>query len=249
MRNMVPARTLVRRSRNLALLAIFIVVLGILAIIMSSFMNSVPLVVSDNPNYGFYQFAITALMWLGAILILISILMFVRAFTWKRDNPVAEQVGAILESELNLDDRYAYIRNLSRFSIGYVDAVLVGPPGVLVMRITTRGGVYFNQGAKWSKQHDKDKWSALRWSPSEEVVSDVKKIREFLQTRGLSQIPVFAVVVFTEDAPLTRVTTEKPVVPVMQPFEMTYSLENSYFSKRDRLDQLTVNNVIKTLFG
>ena len=117
MRNMVPARALVRRSRNLALLAILLIVLGILAIIMSSFMNAVPLVVSDNPNYGFYQFAITAFLWLGIILILISLVMFIRVFTWKRDNPVAEQVGTILESELNLDDRYAYIRNLSRFSI------------------------------------------------------------------------------------------------------------------------------------
>lgn len=107
MRNMVPARALVRRSRNLALLAVFMIVLGILAIIVSSFMNAVPLVVSDNSNYGFYQFAITAFLWLGAILILISILMLIRVFTWKRDNPIAEQVGNILEQELNLDDRYA----------------------------------------------------------------------------------------------------------------------------------------------
>ncbi len=249
MRNMVPARALVRRSRNLALLAVFLIVLGIVAIIISSFMATVPLVVNDNPNYGFYQFAITAFMWLGGGLILLSLILFIRAFTWKRDNPIAEQVGEILENELNLDDRYAFIRNLSRFAIGYVDAVLVGPPGVLVMRITTRGGVYFNQGSKWSKQKDKANWTALRWSPSEEVVADVHKIREFLQTRGLNQIPVFAVVIFTEDAPVTRVTTENPVVPVMQPFEMAYSLDNSYFAQRDRLDQLTVNNVIKTLFG
>ncbi|MGB7338455.1 MAG: NERD domain-containing protein [Phototrophicaceae bacterium] len=249
MRNMVSARALARRSRNLVLLAIFIVVLGLVTLIISSFMDVVQLIPSTNPNFGFYQFTINATFWLGVILIISSIAMFIRAFTWKRDNPIAAQVGDILERELNLDDRYAYIRNLSRSAIGYVDAVLVGPPGVLVMRITTRGGVFFNQGSKWSKQRDKANWKPLSWSPTEEVATDVGKIREFLQTRGLTDIPVFAVVVFTEDEPATRVTTENPVVPVMQPFEMAYSLENSYFADRNRLEQLTVNNVIKTLFG
>lgn len=249
MRNMVPARSLARRSRNLMLLAVFIIVLGILTIIVGSFMNLVPLVVPNNPNYEFYQFSADALIWIGGIAIAISVMMLIRAVTWKRDNPIAELVGNVLEQELNLDDRYAYIRNLSRLSIGYVDAVLVGPPGVLVMRITTRGGTFFNEGSKWLEQRDKGNWKPLRWSPTEEVAEDVRKVREFLQTRGLPEMPVFAVVVFTEDEPATRVTTEKPVVPVMQPYEMAYSLENSYFAQRDRLDQLTVNKVIKTLFG
>ena len=249
MRNMVPARSLARRSRNLMLLAVFIIVLGILAIIFGAFMNLVPIVVEDNPNYGFYLFVADALVWVGGFAVLISLGLLIRAMTWKRDNPIAELVGNVFEQELNLDDRYAYIRNLSRFSIGYVDAVLVGPPGVLVMRITTRAGTFFNEGSKWLEQRDKGNWKPLRWSPTEEVAQDVRKVREFLQTRGLPEMPIFAVVIFTEDEPATRVTTEKPVVPVMQPYEMAYSLENSYFAQRDRLDQLTVNKVITTLFG
>lgn len=248
MRNMVPARSLARRSRDLMLIAILLLVIGILALIASSFMNSIPIVAEGTENRDFYEFAITAFAWMGGLIIALSLLMLLRAFTWKRDNPIAAQIGDVLEQELNLDDRYAYIRNVSRFAIGYVDAVLVGPPGVLVMRISNKGGVFFNQGSKWMKQRDKDNWQPLNWSPSEEVATDVKKVREFLQTRGLPEIPVFAVVVFTEDQPATRVTTENPTVPVMQPFEMAYSLESSYFAQRDRLEQLKVNEVIKALF-
>lgn len=249
MRNMVPARALARRSRNLALVATLVILLGIVVIVISSFMSVVPLVGPDNPNFDFYQFAIQLFRWVGAFLIATSVMMFVRAFTWKRDNPIAEQIGDVLESELNLDDRYAFIRNLSRSQIGYVDAVLVGPPGVLVMRITNRGGVFFNQGSKWLKQRDKDNWKPLGWSPTNEVAADVSKIREFLATRNLTEIPVFAVVIFTEDQPATRVTTENPVVPVMQPFEMAYSLETTYFADRNRLEQLKVNSIITALFG
>jgi hypothetical protein len=248
MRNVVPTRSLRRRSGALLLGAALVVVLGILSVIISQFLRTVPLVVSDNPNYGFYLFSQSALLVLGFILIVVAIVMAIRAITWKQDNPIAEEVGRVLAGQLNLDDRYSYIRNLSRVSIGYVDAVLVGPPGVLVFRVTERGGTYFNQGAKWMKQKDKGEWQSLSWSPTVEVVEDMRKVREFLQTKGLAQIPIFGVVMFTEDAPATRVTTENPSVPVLQPQELAYGLEDTYFAQRDRLDQLTANKIAETLY-
>jgi hypothetical protein len=248
MRNVVPARALRRRSGVLLFGAGFLAVLGILAIAIGSFLATVHLVVADNPNYAFYVFSYSALPWLGFILITIAVLMVIRALTWKQDNPIAASAGQVLANELNLDDRYSYIRNVSKASIGYVDAVLVGPPGILVFRVTERAGTYFNQGAKWMVQKDKGQWQALNWSPSKEVVDDIRKIREFLQTKGLAQIPIFGVVMFTEAAPATRVTTENPSVPVLQPQELAYGLEDSYFAQRDRLDQLTVNKIAETLY-
>ena len=248
MRNVAPARALASRSRNLLLIAALILVLGGLAIVMSFFFKTVPLVVPDNPNYGFYVFAQTALLWLGFIFITLSVLMAIRALTWRQDNPIAAQVGDVLANQLNLDERYSYIRNLSKMTVGYIDAVLVGPPGVLVVRVTERAGTFFNEGAKWLKQKDKGQWQSLNWSPTSEVIEDIKKTREFLGSRGLSQIPIFGVVIFTEAEPATRVTTENPVVPVLQPHELAYGLEDSYFAQRDRLDQLTANKVAETLY-
>jgi hypothetical protein len=248
MRNVVPSRALRRRQGALLLATVLILVLGILSAILGQFFRTVPLVVADNPNYGFYQFSQTALLVLGFIMITVAVLMGIRAFTWKQDNDIAFEVGQVLSNELRLDDRYVYIRNLSRMSIGYVDAVLVGPPGILVFRVTEKGGTFFNQGAKWMRQQDKGQWQSLNWSPTAEVVIDMKKVREFLQTKGLAQIPIFGVVMFTENAPATRVTTENHAVPVMQPQELAYGLEDSYFAQRDRLDQLTVNKIAETLY-
>jgi Nuclease-related domain len=249
MRNLVTARALARRSRNLLLLSILVFLAGVLTITIGLFMRSIPLVVPSNPNYDFYITVREILVWLGGGIIIIAALMILRALTWKRENLIATQIGQILAQDLNLDDRYAYIPNLSRRTIGYVDAVLVGPPGVLVFRISERGGTFFNEGSVWMKQRDKGDWQALRWSPTREVVEDVNKIREFLQTRNISEIPVFPVIIFTEDQPETRITLEKPTVPVMQPPELSYGLSNSYFGKRDRIDQLTANKVTDTLLG
>lgn len=248
MRNVVPARALARRKGGLLIGAGILIVLAILAFAIGSFLATFPLVVSDNPNYEFYTAMPSILFGLGFIFIVAAVFMGIRAFTWKTDNDIAMRAGQVLAGELGLDDRYSYIRNISKLSIGYVDAVLVGPPGVLVFRVTEKGGTYFNQGAKWMRQRDKGQWQAINWSPTKEVTDDIRKVREFLQTKGLAQIPIFGVVMFTEDSPATRITTENPSVPVLQPQELAYGLEDTYFSQRDRLDQLTVNKVAETLY-
>lgn len=249
MRNLVTARALARRSRNLLLVSVLVILIGVLTIAIGFFMRSIPLVVDSNPNHDFYVTVRNALIWLGGGIILIGAAMVLRALTWKRENPIATQIGRVLAQDLNLDDRYTYIPNLSRRTIGYVDAVLVGPPGILVFRISERGGTFFNEGSVWMQQRDKGNWKPLRWSPTKEIVEDVNKIREFLQSRNISQIPVFPVIIFTEDQPETRVTLEKPTVSVMQPHELAYGLSNTYFGKRDRIDQLVANKVADTLVG
>jgi hypothetical protein len=249
MRNLVTARVLARRSRNLLLVSILVILLGVLASTIGFFMRGIPLVSRGTPNYDFYVTVREVLVWLGAFIVVAGGVMILRALTWKRENPIATQIGRVLAQDMNLDDRYAYIPNLSRRAVGYVDAVLVGPPGILVFRITERGGTFFNEGSAWMKQRDKGDWIPLRWSLTREVIADVTKIREFLQSRNISQIPVFPVIVFTEDPPQTRISMEKPTVPVLQPQELSYGLANSYFGERDRIDQLMVNKVVDTLVG
>ena len=99
------------------------------------------------------------------------------------------------------------------------------------------------------KQKEKGEWQSLRWSPSRECVDDIKKIREFLAARGHADVPVFGVVVFTEEEPATLVTTENPLMPVLQPNELSYGLADTYFAKTDRIDQQTANDVATQLYG
>jgi hypothetical protein len=247
MRNVVPRVALARRSRLLLLGSVLIFLLGVTALVVSVFMQTVPFVVPANPNYGLYIAVRTGLFILGVVLIVLSVIGAVRALTWKQDNVLAEAIGDALAEFL--DERYVYIRNVSRASLGYIDALLVGPPGVLVFRITQRSGVFYNEGARWMKQRDKGSWRTLRWSPTREVVQDVEKVREFLEARSLPDVPVFGVIVFTEAEPATLVTTDQPVVPVIQPHELSYELEDSYFSKKDRINQITANKTATLLYG
>jgi hypothetical protein len=246
MQNIVPARSLARRSRNLLLGAALVVFVGIILISASFFMRTVRLVVPNNPNYELYNFGKIAFLWLGVWLIIVAIVMAIRAVTWKRDNVLAQQIADSLSQFL--DKQYVYVRNLSRFSIGYVDAVLLGPPGILVFRITQKGGVFYNKGQYWMKQKEKGEWESMSWSPTKECVDDIKKIREFLAARGLPDIPVFGVVVFTSEPPETIVTVEDPLMPVLQPHELSYGLIDSYMADTKRIDISTVTRALNLLY-
>jgi hypothetical protein len=79
MQNIVPARSLARRSRNILLGAAFLILSGILLLTVSFFMQTVRLVVPSNPNYGLYTFATSAAIWLGGLLIIVGIALIIRA--------------------------------------------------------------------------------------------------------------------------------------------------------------------------
>lgn len=244
MRSVIPSVALARRSRNLLLAGILVALLGGVAFTVSLFMRAVPIVVSSNENFGFYVIMRELLGWVGGVIFFIALAMITRAVTWRQDNKLATVIGDTLDDFL--DERFIFIRNISKFSVGYVDAVLIGPPGVLVFRITQRSGVFFNEGTRWMRQLDKGQWRALRWSPTDEAVQDIQKLREFLQARNLPEVPVFGVVVFTEDAPATSVSVEDPVVPVLQPRELQAGLRD-YFG-RDRIAQAAANQVARVLY-
>jgi hypothetical protein len=247
MRNVVPEGALERRSRSLLLAGFVVLLFGALIAVAGMAMFVIALVVPSNPSYDLYDTTRKGVVVLGVIVMLIGFLMVGRALTWKRDNPVAEIAGNWLTD--HLDDRYVFIRNVSKVALGYIDAVLIGPPGVLVCRITDKTGVLFNEGGRWLRQRDKGQWGTMRWNPTQEAVDDVKRLREWLKTRGIPDAPVFGAVVFVQEAPSAQVTAKSPIVPAIYLSEMTDEIRNPYFAKQDRLAQPVVNQIATLLYG
>lgn len=246
MQNVVPARALARRSRSLIFAAVVIFVLGIFVAVLGVVLLQIPLVVPSNSNFTLYDSARRGLIGLGVVLGVLAVLMALRGITWKTDNQLAASTGEALTDFL--DERYIFIRNISKRALGYVDAILIGPPGLLVFRITAKEGTFFNEGPHWLRQKDKGDWVTMRWSPTRETVDDIRKVREYLDARGLPDIPVFGVVVLTKDAPLAQVSQQNPIVPALHPNELSYDLSDTYFAK-DRIDQATVVRIAEMLFA
>lgn len=246
MQNVVPGQALSRRSRRLLYGAALVAFLAIIAAVIGTVLRFIPLVVPSNPGYERYVLVYNALLVIGGVLLITVAAMCVRALTWRQDNTLALSTGEHFAAFL--DKHYIFIRNISKRDIGYVDAVLVGPPGVLVCRICDKPGVYYNEGDKWMQQRDQGEWQTLSWSPTDEAVADIRKIRDYLESHQIQNPQVFGVVIFIEEPPATVVTTTNPTVPVAQLAELQDRLSGNYFALLDRHTNSTVTRMAELLY-
>src|SRR5262245_9838363 len=118
MRNVVPEGALERRSPSFLLAGFIVLLLGALIAVVGMTLFVIPLVVESNPSYPMYDTARKVVIGVGVVVMVIGFLMVARALTWKRDNSTAEIAGNALASQL--DDRYVFIRNVSKVALGYV---------------------------------------------------------------------------------------------------------------------------------
>ncbi len=245
MQNVAPTRRLNRRSRDFMVAAALVFLFGAALAVAGITLHVVSLVVPFNRGFAIYDLTRKALISLGFGLAFVSMLMALRAVTWKTDNALAWRLGESLA--LELDRRFVFIRNISKGPLGYIDAALVSHHGVLVLRITDRRGRFFNEGGDWLRRDRRGKWRALRGSPTRDVVRSAFKVRALLKRYQLSEAPVFAAVVFTRAAPEVELELREPAVPVLSAGRFTAELSDSYFA-RSRLDAGTVQRVVNLLY-
>ena len=245
MQNVAPTRRLNRRSRDLLIAAAFVFLLGAALLVGGISLHIFSLVVPYNPGYAVYDLTRKAMLPIGSSITVAAMLMALRAMTWKTDNTTAYQVGELLAERL--DRRFVFIRNISKRTIGYVDAALVSQHGVLVMRVTKRRGEYFNEGGQWLRRRRNGNWRLMRWNPTREVVASASKIEQFFSDYQLPSVPVYAAVVFTREAQDAQLKLRGPAVPVAHANSLIDSLRDSYFAE-NRLDAATVQEVVNLLY-
>jgi hypothetical protein len=243
MRNVAPSYALVRRSRQLLLLAFLTVSVGIFIAVIGLALFVLPL--APLSNQGFLSTIQNLVFLFGVFVGIIGLGMAVRAMTWKTDNDLAMITGSHLSQFL--DDRYTFIRNVSRLGLGYIDAVLVGPPGALVFRILDNTGIHFNEGANWMKQNERGEWVPMRLNPTRQAVEDIRHLREYFVKRRLPEIPVYGVIAFTHGQPTVQVSSQNAVVPSAA-LDGLMEVLNSNYLAQERIDQPTVDAVIRTLY-
>jgi hypothetical protein len=245
MRNIAPTRSLTRRARNFLQLAFFVVAFGAFMSVAGLFMTAIPLVA--NPSTGVYNFVKNALFIFGIVVALVGVVLAVRAVTWRTENDLARIVGNALGAYL--DERYTYIRNVSKMGVAYIDAVLVGVQGVLVFRIIDKNGVYLNEGDRWLRLNPRDRrWVPAGIDPTRQALADIRNLQTYLSQRGLPpDTPIFGVVVFIKDAPLVQITHKSPVLPSTQLSGLYAALQSNYLAK-ERISRGAADAIIRLLY-
>ncbi|MBP8973453.1 MAG: NERD domain-containing protein [Anaerolineae bacterium] len=238
MQNINPSQNITRRGRYYLFLGGLAFFGGAIAVALGVLFIFFPL--WDSFFFDLFQI----LLIVGGVVALVVGLVFVyRALTLQKDNPLAYAVGEGMSQFL--DERFTYLRNVSKRHVGYIDAVLVGPPGVLVFRIVDYAGTWINERAEWINQARDGKLRSARTNPTREVVRDVVALRKFLAQHGLENVPVYAIVVFT--SPNVRLSADGPVVPICE-IPTLYQIMRRDYLTDDRITpqmaQQTVSAII-----
>ncbi len=221
MQNLNPTRIIARRGRDIMLVGALLLLGGL---VVSGF-GFLVLVIIASTLIG------TIIAVAGLILLGVGVGFIVRGLTYSKDNEIARVVGDLLGKEL--DAKYVFIRNLSRNRLGYLDALLVGPPGALVFRVTDIGGIFLNEGADWLERQGGQSFALSRNNFTRECVTDIHALRNYLARRGLSDIPVYGVVVFTNGQ--AQISTRQPVVPVAELRTLMVVLRRDYLAEQNRI--------------
>jgi hypothetical protein len=233
MHNLNPTRIIARRGRDSLILGARLLLAGL-----------------ATGGIGFLISLLSISSFLGLVFFIIAIVLgiagvvsMIRALTMRMENEAALQVGQVLEREL--DQRYSYIRNISRRGLGYVDALLIGPPGSLVFRIVETPGVYLNESSDWLERPEGKPFVLSRLNATRECINDVYALRTYFRKRNLPMVPVYAIVVFSN--PGAQVSARQPVVPVAD-LQTLLRVMGSDFLAETRIDQPTVDAAVKAVY-
>ena len=207
MQNINPSNNVNRRGRFYNVMGILVCLGGLMACAMGVLFFLLPVLGSSLSTP-----AAICLNVAGVPMALGGIALLFRGTTLKKDNMVAYDVGEVIRTWA--DNRYTYIRNLSRRGLGYIDGVLVGPPGVLVLRTVEYPGEWVNERVEWRYRDKNGKLRSAPNNPTRECARDVYAVRKLLAQRQLGNIPVYGVVVFANDK--VELKGQGPVIPIAE---------------------------------
>ena len=234
MQNLNPIRIVARRGRDLELIGATALLGGLVIGALALFAM---VILQLSSIIG------VIILLIGVVAIIVGVGFIIRGLTYRHDNLPAKVVGDMLAQEL--DQRYVFIRNIGRRGLGYIDAVLVGPPGALVFRITDASGVFTNERADWLQKDSSGRFNTMRQSFTRECITDIHALRDYLAHRGLSKVPVYGVVVFVN--PQVQVSTRQPVVPVAQLSTLKTVLQRDYLAQ-DRIPPDVVKKTVDVVY-
>jgi hypothetical protein len=246
MLNKAPSRSLARRTRQLFLFAFILGSIGVFVTAVGIFLYFVPFAAPGTGGDQIQQILSAAAITLGVLTFLVGFGLAVRALTRRRENDLALTTGEHLLQFL--DERYRFIRNINRPKLGYIDAVLVGPPGILVFRLLNNTGEFLNEKGGWVQRDRQGTWVPMRMNPSNEAIVDVKAVRKFLESHKLRDLDVYGIVVFIQEPPAATFQVKAPIVPVTYLSGIIDTLKYNYLAK-ERLSASTIEKVTQLLLG
>ena len=242
MQSINPSNKVNRRGRFYGSMGLLVFLLGLIGSAFGILLSVLPLFGDGASSIGAVCFNIV-----GIPIALAGIGLIVRSFSLKKDNLFAYEVGEYLKkTSLNNDARYTFIRNISHRRLGYIDGVLVGPPGALVFRTVDYKGGWINERTEWRRRGKNGKLQKANTNPTKECARDVYALREYYKKQGLEKVPVYGIIVFVTPVDKLDLKADGPIMPVTSIDYLFHYMKEDYLSE-ERINSPTIRKATDTL--
>lgn len=248
MRSVAPSGVISRRAGQFKALGFLVIALAIFVLAIGLLLLVIPMSAPGTTGYNLYLVARTIVLIVGVLLLIGGIVLLIRAFTWKTDNDLAQAAARVLGG--TLDSRYTFIRNVSNTHIAwnnYIDAILVGPSGVLVFRLLNETGLWINDGRNWLTLDREGQSIPARFNPTQQAQDDIDKLRAFFVRNRMSDVPIFGAIVYLPEPPAAQLQARNPAIPIAHLSTLIDALRPNYLAE-ERIDQTRVQQIVKLLY-
>lgn len=245
MRNLSPGGSISRQALNLLKNAILAVSGGTLIAIIGLAVSVIPLVGREGSFTKLYEISTQAFMIVGVILASSGLWLVGCAYRRRKlDDKFFREVAVKLCDQF--DSRFTYISNLNVRGLKGIDAVIVGPPGLLVLRLLDNRGDLYQEHGYWLQQGKKGDFIPLNFNPARELLSDIRRLRSKLAQHAMSEFPIFGIIVSLRSSTDVQYHTSGEVFPFSHVSTLVDSLNQNYLG-RERVTMRAVRAVLKQL--
>ena len=246
MRSVAPTNAMFRRSSRSLQISFVMITVGIFLGVVGLGLFVFPVVTDASQSAGLFKIARGIILFGGIALGVVGLLIAIRAVTLRKENDPARTTADALKA--HFDDSYTFIRNINKRPIGYIDAALVGPPGVLIFRVLDWKGTYLGEGRGWMKPGRGGEWVVTTFNPTKQVVDDIRNVRDYFAEYGLTDVPTFGIIVFIHDDATLKLMLKDPVVPATHLNSLYNRLHEHYLATTMRIDSKTVKDAVDLLY-
>ncbi|MBK9123355.1 MAG: hypothetical protein IPM16_09590 [Chloroflexi bacterium] len=241
MKSVSGGRAITRQAYQFSVFGFGGVAFGVFLIVLGAFLSRVPLAAPGSADAATLQTIVSIAQAVGVVAVILGIAAIARGLTFKRKSPLTERVAAVLSGALG--DEYVLFRGLNTVRLGYIDAVLIGPPGVLVFRIVEGGGTLLVEGDRWLRPGRIGDWVPAGINATHECIVDMRAVRNHLARKNVPTEYIFGVAVIVGDA---RITEKASVLPSVTVEQLVSRLKAGYMAKQ-RIDPPTASAIIAQL--
>lgn len=243
MKNVSTKRAITRQAYQFTVFGFGGLAFGIFLFVLATFLGRIPFAPPGSASAATIRTVTDIMQFIGVVAAVAGSVALIRGLTFRRSNVLAERVGVVLSKAL--EDEYTYITSINTMRLGYIDAVLVGPPGVLVFRIVERSGTLLHEGEKWLKPGPDGTWLPAGLNASRDCIVDMRAVKNHLTRNNIVTDAIFGVAVLLGEA---RITEKTPVIPGVTLDGLLDRLRTGYMAK-PRLDPAIASAIVSLLKG